>query len=182
MKMKKLLIGCGAAAALGLSGSAFGFLINDGAIDVGELDNGLHTTTGVLGSPESEAVWASEKLGFTVTASDDTKIDPAFFTLVDDSDSVIAIELFTSPGYYLIKDAQTTVLFENLASFDWAVLDLEVYFGTNKLEPDGSDGIFLSHLTELSGDSVKVPEPGTLGLIGLGLAGIGLFRRKNKLT
>lgn len=179
MKMKKLLINCGAAVMLGLSGSAFGFFIDDGATNVGDLDKGLYTD-GVLGNPTSEAAWASEKLGFTVTASDDTKIDPAFFTQVDDSDSVIAIALLTSPGYYLIKDAQTTVLFENLASFDWAVLDLEVYFGTNKL--DDSSELFLSHLTEFEGDNVTVPEPGAMGLIGLGLIGLGFFRRKIRLA
>lgn len=181
--MKKLLISCGLAITLGVSSSAFGYLIDkEGTeVNVGGLDIGL-STTGVLGNPEDEAIWATSELGFTVTASDATKIDPAFFTSTKEDISVIAIELLTSPGYYLIKDAQKSVLFQNMASLDWAVLDLEQYFGLNKLESEEGGGLFLSHLTEFEGGTVTVPEPGTIGLLGLGLVGLSLARRKSHLS
>ncbi|MDL0432452.1 PEP-CTERM sorting domain-containing protein [Marinobacter sp. TBZ242] len=170
MNLQKLLISFGSAVALTLSGSAFGYYIDGGATNVGDLDTYVNDT-GVLGSPEDEATWASSVLGFTVTYS--YKSDPASFKSTDEDVNVIAVELLTSPGYFLVKDSTTSVLFKNVASLDWAVFSLEDYFGTKKLEE-----MELSHLTELDGGTVTVPEPGTLGLVGLGLVGLGLFRRR----
>jgi hypothetical protein len=42
----------------------------------------------------------------------------------------------------------------------------------------GGDG--LSHVSIFGGDGHEVPEPGTLALLGLGLAGLGLRRRLKK--
>jgi hypothetical protein len=60
---------------------------------------------------------------------------------------------------------------------DWAVFQLSGGELTINTLIDPSQGGGISHIS-LFGTSTNVPEPGTLGLLGLGLLGVGLARRR----
>jgi hypothetical protein len=90
-----------------------------------------------------------------------------------------------TPALFLIKTGNhvtlaggTTVydtfLFSNTTGLSWGVIDLGV-FGRNR----GSIEIaMVSHVGATIATTTDVPEPGTLALLGLGLMGLGVARRK----
>ena len=159
-----------AITAFGLSAGASAYTITGGT-DVGGLDGYLAQTTGMSSGEATETAWASGIVGTTLTFAH--KSDPADFFQTLEDPYVVAFELYSSPSYFLVKDARTHVLFKNEANMDWGVFNLLDYFGANKLEE-----LQLSHLTEFNGGGTPVPEPGTLALFGLGLSGLIASRRK----
>ncbi|MDZ7829121.1 MAG: PEP-CTERM sorting domain-containing protein [Halofilum sp. (in: g-proteobacteria)] len=90
-----------------------------------------------------------------------------------DSTDVIAFELVTEPGYYLISNATVHVLYGNVAEFDWGAIDVSGIGGNINL----GDDMVISHVSEFGG-STDVPAPGVLGLLGIGLLGLGAFARR----
>lgn len=168
MKIKTMLFG--ALLAFSVSGSAFAYTIA-GGIDVGGEDTFLAEAIGLNSGAVSETEWASGIVGTQLTFAG--KTEPASFIVTEEDAGVIAFQLMTMPSYFLVKDARKHVLFKNEQSMDWGVFDLLNYFGSNKLED-----LELSHLTEFNGNTVTVPEPGTLGLLGLGILGLLTVRRK----
>lgn len=170
MKLKQLALA--AIFTFGASGNAFAYLIT-GGMDVGGLDTYLGSTTGMGSGESTETTWASGIAGTTLTYAG--KTDPAEFFIAEGTDSIVAFQLYTSPGYFLVKDSRKHVLFKNEANVDWGVFDLLAYFGANKLSE-----LSLSHLTEFNGNPVKVTEPGTLALLGLGILGLLTTRSRFK--
>lgn len=173
MKISALL--ASTALAVSFSSTAFGYVLTGpDAIDVGELDTFVSSSIqSDLGNanPETEQDWVESVLGYSVTL--EGKNEPVEIFTTQDSDSVVAFNLEYSPGLFVVKDGQDFVLFENNPSLDWGVLDLNEYFGLNKLED-----LQFSHVTEFNGQPTVVPEPSTLALLGLGLVAVGAGSRR----
>jgi hypothetical protein len=171
MKIKTMLFS--ALLAFSVSGSAFAYTIAGGT-DVGGVDTFLGQIDGLSPSnPATEAAWASSVVGTTLTYAG--KTEPASFQVTLEDAGIVAFQLMTTPSYFLLKDARTHVLFKNEPNMDWGVFRLLDYF-------KDKEDLQLSHLTEFNGGTVTVPEPGTLGLLGLGILGLLTVRRKLQRT
>lgn len=109
-------------------------------------------------------------------------------TVIEDS-SLYAFDFGSlTPAYFLIKvganvtlDGQgsttyTHFLFQNTSGFNWGVIDLDI-FGRNRGQVEIG---MVSHVSYSGTIERSVPEPGTLGLMGLALLGAGLARRRKQ--
>lgn len=54
-----------------------------------------------------------------------------------------------------------------------------VGFFLNHTDPDSVNAIYLSSALDVMGGGTQIPEPGTLWLLGAGLLGLGISRRRN---
>jgi hypothetical protein len=167
----------GLLAALALTASAPAWSIPIGA--VGSADTLLASTDLGNSGEGTEASWISGVLGFAVSFADKTECEVgcSWEAVTGGGAGLYALELIDTPNYFLVKTGNgsstgdTHFLFQNVASLDYAVFSLaQLGFGSRITISK------VSHVSEFG--STPVPEPATVGLLGLGVLGLAFGKRR----
>jgi len=158
-----------------------------GAVDVGSVDS-LLGVNALLGNPTDELNWVNSILNPDTTLG--VKISNIGVTQANSPDTnVYAFDLSPySPDYFLVKNATAVALYKNLDDLMWGVINADdlntAVAGLGNICPGNKpckfnlgDDTVISHIT-MFGEGAGVPEPGVLGLLGMGLIGIVLGRRR----
>lgn len=171
----KRVAGLIATAALGLGFAPASWSIAVNGTDVGSVDTLLGQAELANSGPAELAFIQGLLPGQILDFG--SQIQNVTYQATDTAD-IFAFELNPVGDYFLIKNSTWTALFQNLAQFDWAVFDSTLLNAGFNI---GSDSLTISHIRVVNGTpDEELPEPTTLGMLGLGLVGLGVMRRRRQ--
>ena len=148
-----------------------------GSTEVGAEDTLIAQTSLASSGEDVELAWVQTILSDpTVTFSGKTELGGTGSEFITDG-TLSAFNLVTDPSHFLLKlggggtaNTDTHFLYENLDDIGWAVFNLSDITTATLTR--------ISHISEFDGGGNGVPEPSILGLLGIGLLGIALGRRR----
>jgi len=176
-----------------ISAPAWAILINDGGTydgtDVGAIDDFLIRDDSLANSnPGTETAFVKDYLDSQSINTDDLAFVYKFPPVGDgtplyttDTTDVYASYIGGTGSmldFFVVKNTNAWALFGNNIDMDWAVIDTSLAALDGMKIPNDLE---VSHISVFYNGGTSVPEPGIAALIGIGLVGMVVARRRTKV-